>query len=435
MTNQQLAEAHPAAYMRYYKAVDRVRVDNAAPRNFKSGVIVIHGPMGTGKSGYAHRFFRGEYYKKQPSTPWWDGYTGQSTVWLDEFTGAPYMAYGLLKEFLDRYDYMVQVKGGQVHIRAKTIIITSNISPDQWYKYSEIVKGRSGDDTMAELFRRINWCYRMDRLCEPVLEFSNPLDDPDFETRPYVGKIAPEFMQTQPASVKHVKPVSLEYAIKYKIRSGYVHQGIMYQVFSKGMIINGEDINVPPPWLQGEQELHRPILCLPAPSPNLEVEAPVADTAIPKLCTPTPTIEEREIVRVQEPETVKKPVSKDNNDIVLSVPTGHSSQVGLYESQHDSSSSSSTHPDQIDFRYFEQSQCESTGDSSDSRKERVSQFERLYKGGRPGYILSDESSSSDDISNTKKRQRPVSSISDDSDFIRIDAGIVQRKINFKRSKK
>lgn len=74
--------------------------------------------------------FPGAYWK--PKGKWWDGYTGQSTVIVDDFYG-----WIPLDDFLritDRYPLLAEIKGSVAQFTARTIIFTSNIPWLQWYK-------------------------------------------------------------------------------------------------------------------------------------------------------------------------------------------------------------------------------------------------------------------------------------------------------------
>nr|WPR18687.1 MAG: replication polyprotein [Chegonang virus 1] len=117
-------------WVRHYRAFEKYLLMKTEPRNWDTTVHVLQGPTGTGKSKWAFEF-DGEAYWKQRSN-WWDGYTKQETVVLDEFYG--WLPFDLLLRLCDRYPLMVETKGGQVQFLAKTIIITTNMLPCNWYR-------------------------------------------------------------------------------------------------------------------------------------------------------------------------------------------------------------------------------------------------------------------------------------------------------------
>lgn len=61
----------------------------------------------------------------------WDGYTNQSSVIIDDLDKKhDYMGYHL-KIWGDMYAFTAEVKGGTIMIRPKTIVVTSNYTPEQ----------------------------------------------------------------------------------------------------------------------------------------------------------------------------------------------------------------------------------------------------------------------------------------------------------------
>ena len=100
----------------------------------------IYGPPGTGKSHKARADYPDAYLKAQ--NKWWDGYTGQSAVILDDLD---HDALGHhLKIWLDKYACTGEIKGSTVPLQHTAMIITSNYSIEDLFK----------DPVMAAAIRR-----------------------------------------------------------------------------------------------------------------------------------------------------------------------------------------------------------------------------------------------------------------------------------------
>lgn len=70
-------------------------------------------------------------YAKDPRTKFWDGYSGQLNVVMDEFRGGIDISHML--RWLDKYPVLVECKGSSTVLKARSIWITSNIPPREWY--------------------------------------------------------------------------------------------------------------------------------------------------------------------------------------------------------------------------------------------------------------------------------------------------------------
>lgn len=128
-TFEDIADFDFDLWCRHYKAFERYLLMKTTPRNHEVKVLVLQGPTGTGKSKYCIEQFPDGYWKQRSN--WWDGYSKQSTIIIDEFYG--WLPFDLLLRLCDRYPLMLETKGGQVQCIADTIIITSNKRPDMWY--------------------------------------------------------------------------------------------------------------------------------------------------------------------------------------------------------------------------------------------------------------------------------------------------------------
>ncbi len=128
-TENQIAEEYFGEWTRHYKAFREYKRIKTQQRTWKTKVIVCHGDPGTGKSKWALEQAPEAYWKQRGN--WWDGYEGQPDVVIDDYYG--WLPFDTLLRLLDRYPMIVETKGGHAQFVAKTIIITSNKKPEEWY--------------------------------------------------------------------------------------------------------------------------------------------------------------------------------------------------------------------------------------------------------------------------------------------------------------
>jgi len=125
-----IADDNFELWVRHYRAFREFRLLKSKPRDWDVTVHVAQGPTGTGKSRWAMEAFPNAYWKQRSN--WWDGYTNQPTVVLDEFYG--WLPFDTLLRICDRYPLLLETKGGQVQCQVKTVVITTNSLPCSWYK-------------------------------------------------------------------------------------------------------------------------------------------------------------------------------------------------------------------------------------------------------------------------------------------------------------
>lgn len=133
-------------FVRSYNQLKRIAADNLSPVGMVREVICYWGATGTGKSRRAWNEASFDAYPKDPRTKFWDGYTGQKHVVLDEFRGGIDVAHIL--RWFDRYPVIVEVKGSSVVLVAEKIWITSNLDPRAWYPELD-------EETKLALLRRM----------------------------------------------------------------------------------------------------------------------------------------------------------------------------------------------------------------------------------------------------------------------------------------
>lgn len=111
------------------RALERYKQLSLRPLNRDVKVIALIGDAGIGKSRWAYDNYPDLYSK--PDGQWYDGYTGQKTLLLDDYYGE--IPYSQFLKVLDRYPLQLPIKGGFVYAQYDTVIITSNRHPETWY--------------------------------------------------------------------------------------------------------------------------------------------------------------------------------------------------------------------------------------------------------------------------------------------------------------
>lgn len=99
--------------------------------------FVYYGETGAGKTKKAVEDADGDYYIL--NTPgsngmiWFDGYTGEKTLIIDDFYG--WIKQHELLRIMDGYPYHCQIKGSFTWAQWTKVVFTSNKHPDEWFQY------------------------------------------------------------------------------------------------------------------------------------------------------------------------------------------------------------------------------------------------------------------------------------------------------------
>lgn len=151
---EKVADEHFSLFVQYRRGFEAYLSMKSPPRNWETRVIVLWGDTGTGKTRFCHAQSEGRSLWIAGDYQWFDGYTGQECVLLDDYRGE-YPIQQFLK-LTDRYPMQVPVKGGFTNWCPKKMYITSNTDPSTWYK-------DVGSRTREAFFRRLNTIHFIDK--------------------------------------------------------------------------------------------------------------------------------------------------------------------------------------------------------------------------------------------------------------------------------
>lgn len=132
----QIAMDFPATFIRNGRGIQNLINYKYLDRNEAPKVMWLWGSTGKGKTRYAYDNFDSVYIKD--GTMWWDNYTQQECIVIDDFDGK--WPFRDLLRLLDRYPYQGQFKGGYIKINSPNIIITCEFPPSKFWQANELAQ-------------------------------------------------------------------------------------------------------------------------------------------------------------------------------------------------------------------------------------------------------------------------------------------------------
>lgn len=117
----------------YCKYINNMRAIHAEAQSMPAPLVApdhlwIYGETGSGKSHVVATTYPGRYIKNL--NKWWDGYTDQGVVHIDEIDPTHTYMTGFLKSWCDKWAFNGEYKGSSRMLRPPRIIVTSNYSID-----------------------------------------------------------------------------------------------------------------------------------------------------------------------------------------------------------------------------------------------------------------------------------------------------------------
>lgn len=169
---RELLEEFPGDLQRYPKFVELCRSTLVQQPRIGLRVNLLYGEPGLGKSRMAYESTDDLYAVPIGKDLWFDGYDGQTSLLLDDFSGEMKLVH--LLRLLDIYPMQVPVKGAFVNLAALQIWITSNKHPRDWYDWT-----KHGEVRYRALMRRFHKITRfsLDHNSCPATHEEDPHED------------------------------------------------------------------------------------------------------------------------------------------------------------------------------------------------------------------------------------------------------------------
>ena len=150
VTVDNIACDNPNIYHQYGRTLSKIE-DIYLRSKFRTEMTIgiwYYGDTGVGKS---HKAFEGftpsTHYVFPNDNGWWDGYTQQETIIINDFRGD--MPYNELLQLVDKWPHTVRRRCREpMPFTSKFVIITSSLPPE------EIYKNRNEKDKIEQLLRR-----------------------------------------------------------------------------------------------------------------------------------------------------------------------------------------------------------------------------------------------------------------------------------------
>lgn len=148
-TFDQVIKLYPTQFVKFGNGLSSLIMHVSPPRNSMTIGYWCYGETGAGKSHWAHQNFPMAYWKSCDEK-WFDGYTGQETVVIDDYRPTKEMSLQFILRLVDKYPLRVPVKGAYVQFAPKRIIFTSPKDISGTFSHLEWI----GDENILQLVRR-----------------------------------------------------------------------------------------------------------------------------------------------------------------------------------------------------------------------------------------------------------------------------------------
>ena len=157
-----IALERPIIYHQYGRTLSKLE-DLRMRKEFRTTMTTcdwLWGKTGVGKSHAAFENYHPDtHYLWRDDNGWWEGYTQQHTLIVNDFRGE--LSYNQLLQIVDKWPFMVKRRNREpMPFMSKHVIITSSLPPEKIYNR------RLDEDAIEQLLRRIR-VIKLEERTEP----------------------------------------------------------------------------------------------------------------------------------------------------------------------------------------------------------------------------------------------------------------------------
>lgn len=154
-TVEDIAISNPTMYHMYGRTLSKIE-DIVLRKKYRTEMTKgtwLYGPTYTGKSDEQFKEYNPDtHYPYPDDNGWWDGYTGQETVIINDFRGC--LPYAFLLKLVDKWPMHVRRRGREpAPFISKHVIISSPHPPN------EVYNNLAERDSLDQLYRRFEIYY------------------------------------------------------------------------------------------------------------------------------------------------------------------------------------------------------------------------------------------------------------------------------------
>lgn len=123
-----IKEEWPLMYCQYHRGIEKLN-QRQGEKWRRVDVTVLWGATGTGKTREVME--KEDVFKIDPPYNWWDGYSGENILLIDDYSNRA-IPRGMLLNLLDGYRLRLETKGGHTYALWSQVYITCNLDPVNW---------------------------------------------------------------------------------------------------------------------------------------------------------------------------------------------------------------------------------------------------------------------------------------------------------------